>query len=120
MKEVKVVACNYAVAVKTASKGSLCYVLRDNAGWGNERIVILSRSRGGRWIMRWERIDRLTNFRTKTVVADNPVYDRVKDSGYLQPEPFRVAELRNRIARLTGLRLTILGNGFEPKGTRRA
>ncbi len=119
MKEVRVVACNYAVATKIASKGALCYVLLDNPGWGNNRIVILARSRGGRWVNQWERIDRLTNFRRKTVVDADPIYDRVKDCGHYNPLVFQFAELRDRIARLANMRPSWPGCGFEQKGTPR-
>lgn len=119
MKEVRVVACNFAVATKIASKGSLCYVLLDNPGWGNNRIVVLVRSRGGRWVNQWERVDRLTNFRMKTVVEADPVYDRVKDSPYEEPGPFQSAEIHERIARLIGMRPRIGDCGFEPKGVPR-
>lgn len=100
MKEVKVVVCNYAVATNTARKGSFSYVILDNPGNGNERIMLLSKSRGGRWIERWEQTSRLTNFRRKTVVAANPMYDRVKDCTHYNPLMFQFAELRDRIARL--------------------
>jgi hypothetical protein len=116
MEEIKIVACNYAVPVKASSKGTLCFVLRANNGNANESVVILCRSRGGRWIERWERIDRLTNFRFKTVVSADPVFERVKDSDYLEPAPFAFAAIRERIARLTGLRPSWPGCGFEPKG----
>jgi hypothetical protein len=116
VEEIKAVACNFAVPTKIAAKGALCFVLLSNPGWGNERIVVLIRSRGGRWIRKWERIDRLTNFRVKTVVSADPVFERVKGSEYLEPVSFQFAEIRERIGRLAGMRPGL--HGFEPKGPR--
>ena len=118
------IACNYAVPTRVAGKGALCFVLNENFGNGNERIQLLVRSRGGRWVSKWERIDRLTNFRAKIVVGENPIYNRLSD--YFQPEGNRheierlkSAELRNRIGRLTGLKPSLPGTRFEDKGPRR-
>ncbi len=122
MQEIKAVACNYSVPVKAASRRSIAYVLNVNRGGGAERIEILSRSRDGRWINRWERIDRLTNFRFKTVVPENPIYNEIKfapqaavDPGII--EQLKSAELRERIRRLNGMRPSVFGHGFEDRRT---
>ncbi len=125
MREIKAVACNFHCPTKSASKGTLAFLVRDNPGWGNERVILLYKSRKGRWIEKWERIDRLTNFRLKTVVDLDPVYGRLVSSmtravgseNYVS-DPFQYAEVIQRIARLSGMRPSLSG-GFEEKGTRR-
>lgn len=79
----QVIACNYTEATKVASKGALCYVIGINRGNGSERIEILARSRGGRWIEKWESIKRLNNFRLKTLPQGHPRYndERLWDYG---------------------------------------
>jgi hypothetical protein len=77
MDEYRRIACNYRVGTKTASAGSLAYVINSNPGNGADRVEILSRSRGGRWISKWEAIWRLTNFRAKTVVDADVVYHQL-------------------------------------------
>jgi hypothetical protein len=72
--ELRVIACNYTIATKTAAAGALCYVVDVNPGNGHNRIFLLSRSRGGRWIKKWEDIRRLGNFRVKTIPPENPRY----------------------------------------------
>lgn len=104
----KVVACNYAIATKICSVGALCYLLNENPGWGGERVEILARSRGGHWIRKWEASWRLHNFRFKTMVPENSVYDRVFESSWDEQRVkwFNDARDRNRgekIAQLAGL-----------------
>lgn len=71
----RVVQCNYAEATKIAAKGARAYVCRTNAGWDNERIVILVRPRGGgRWIEKWESTARLRDFRVTTLPPEHPRY----------------------------------------------
>lgn len=60
------VTANYREATKIAKKGAKAYVLW-MAGDG-ESVNVLVRSRGGRHVEKWERVQRLTNFRIKTVV----------------------------------------------------
>lgn len=73
------IACNYSESTRTASKGSLAYVLMPNGGNVHNRLFILSRSRSGRWIRKWESIKILTNFRIKTIPVDSPLYKRLFD-----------------------------------------
>lgn len=68
------IACNYAEPSKVAVGGALCYVTQPNPGGGHDRMCLLIRSRGGRWIEKWERIERLTNFRVKTLPPEHPKY----------------------------------------------
>ena len=72
----KALACNYAESVSVAAKGALAYVRWPNYGNANDRVLLLVRSRGGRWIEKWEAMRRLTNFRLKTLPPQHPLYDR--------------------------------------------
>lgn len=70
----RVVACNYVVGTSIASEGALAYVCSPNPGGGYDRMCIVVRSRGGRWVEKWEDTRRLGNFRAKTVPPESPVY----------------------------------------------
>lgn len=70
----KVVQCNYAKSTKVAAKGARAYLVYPNRGNGHDRLGILVRSRGARWVEKWERADRLTNFRVKTLPSEHPLY----------------------------------------------
>jgi hypothetical protein len=72
----KVIQCNYAERTGVASRGARAYVARLNNGNGNDRIVVLVRSRGSRWVEKWESADRLTDFRVKTLPPEHPLYGR--------------------------------------------
>jgi hypothetical protein len=74
----RVIQCNIAVGTKTAVQGARCYVLWLNPGWDNERLSLLIRSRSGRWIQKWERIENLTGFRVKTIPPEHPLYRDVR------------------------------------------
>jgi hypothetical protein len=80
----RVVQCNYAEGTKIATKGARAYVVYPNPGGGHDRIGILVRSRGARWVEKWERADRLTNFRVKTLPPEHPLYgnDRLFPAEY--------------------------------------
>ena len=105
----KAVACNYAIATKMVSLGSLAYLINENPGWGGERVQILARSRGGRWIRKWEASWRLHNFRFKTIPPENPVYDGVFDFSHWDESRLmafnrqRDEERGGRLARIAGL-----------------
>lgn len=70
----RVVQCNYAVATKVAPKGARAYVSLPNRGNGHDRIMVLVRSHGGRWVRKWEDTRRLTDFRVKTIPPEHPLY----------------------------------------------
>lgn len=70
----RVVACNFREATNVARKGARAYLVRPNPGGGDDRVVILVRSRGGRWVEKWEDIRRLENFRCKTLPPEHPLY----------------------------------------------
>ena len=72
----RVVACNYTEGISSVPTGALAYVLLANAGGGHDRLFVLARSRGGRWIEKWEDVRRLTNFRAKTLPPEHPLHDR--------------------------------------------
>ena len=76
MTDLHVIACNYAEGTNIARKGALAYVQLLNPGGGNDRLHLLVRSRGGRWVEKWEAMHRLTNFRLKTIPPEHPLYDR--------------------------------------------
>jgi len=78
----KVVQCNYAVPTKIAAQGARAYVVYPNGGNGHDRIGILVRSRGGRWVEKWEDSRRLRDFRVKTLPSEHPLYgnDRLFDA----------------------------------------
>jgi hypothetical protein len=73
----RAIACNVIEPTKTASTGALAYVRWNNPGNGDDRIPLLIRSRGGRWIEKWEDMRRLGNFRLKTLPPEHPLYGRL-------------------------------------------
>ena len=68
----RVIACNYAVATSACAKGARAY-LGSLPGDGRS-VHIIARSRSGRWIHKWERRKRLTNFRFVTLPPEHPRY----------------------------------------------
>lgn len=80
----KVVQCNYAEATKIASEGARAYLVYPNPGGGYDRVGILVRSRGGRWVEKWEDSRRLRDFRVKTLPPEHPLYgnDRLFPAEY--------------------------------------
>lgn len=77
-----VVQCNYVSPTNVAAYGARAYLVRLNPGGGDNRIIILVRSRGGRWIEKWENIRRLSAFRVKTLPPQHPLYtdERLDDA----------------------------------------
>lgn len=43
-----------------------------------DRIEVLLRSRGGRWIEKWQDIRTLENFRVKTIPFGHPLYSETR------------------------------------------
>lgn len=70
----RLIVCNYSEATKAIPKGAKAFVQLSNGGNGHNSICILVRSRGGRWISKWERIHRLSRFRIQSVWPENPMY----------------------------------------------
>jgi hypothetical protein len=73
------IACNYAEDTPAFPRGALCFLSMENGGSGNDRVMILGRSRGGRWVQKWEDTRRLDHFRPKTIPPEHPRFgdDRV-------------------------------------------
>lgn len=84
--DLRVVACNLTEPTATATAGTLAYVRWANNGHDNDRLPLLIRSRGGRWIRKWEDMRRLGNFRLKTIPPDNPIYARLREEAVSEPE----------------------------------
>jgi hypothetical protein len=74
--ERRIVQCNYVTGTRVASLGARAYVVRANPGGCNDRILVLARSRGGRWIEKWESIKVLGNFRIRTMPDARPLSGR--------------------------------------------
>src|ERR1700692_4249849 len=71
LPEYKVIQCNFHEATSECAKGARAYV----GQLGSHSIRVVARSRSGRWKLKWEPAKRLTNFRLKTMVPSDPVYD---------------------------------------------
>jgi hypothetical protein len=93
----RAIACNITTPTATASTGTLAYVRWTNPGNGNDRLPLLIRSRGGRWIEKWEDMRRLGNFRLKTLPPEHPLYGRLT----YQPDETVLAELQAACARIS-------------------
>lgn len=74
--DVFAVACNYREATKAVGDGARAYLLWTTGGNDYIDQQVLVRSRGGRWIAKWERTRRLTNFRSVTLPNGNPLRAR--------------------------------------------
>lgn len=72
----RVIQCNVTHPTKTAVAGARAYVILTNHGSGHDRIEVLVRSRGGRWIEIWQNIRGLDSFRVKTLPPEHPLYGR--------------------------------------------
>jgi hypothetical protein len=83
-----VVALNLTETTNVAPAGALAFLVGPNPGNGNDRIEILVRSHGGRWVRKWEDIRRLTNFRAKTLPPPHPLHG---DERLWDYEPVRYA-----------------------------
>jgi hypothetical protein len=68
------IQCNYTETTSAVANGSRAYVTLLNPGSGNSRIMVIARSRGGRFVEKWENIRRLDNFRIRTVHHSDPLY----------------------------------------------
>lgn len=69
------VVCNYREDTNTSRQGGKAYLADYHwSGGGYERVRVVARSRGGRWILKWETAKRLTNFRSTTIPAAHPDY----------------------------------------------
>lgn len=68
------IACNYLEGTNVASEGAKAYVCLHYLG-GNlpERVTIVARSRGGRWVEKWENTRRLGDYRVVTIPPEHPM-----------------------------------------------
>lgn len=90
--------CNYVTSTGPVATGARAYLVQPNPGGGDDRIIVLARSRGGRWIEKWESIKRLGAFRVKTLPPEHPLYG---DERLYDYEPHVMAErLANALRRL--------------------
>lgn len=73
MSDRYIAACNYTEGTKSVKCGAKAYVVI--AVGVPDRVMVKVRSRGGRWIKKWESVARLGNWRRKTVPPEHSVYD---------------------------------------------
>jgi hypothetical protein len=78
----KVIACNYVSSTSACAAGSLCFVTQFWNGEEKSRVQILARSRSGRWIQKWEGIDKLSSYRIKTLPPAHPLYYDCRITSY--------------------------------------
>lgn len=78
MNELTAIACNYAAGTKIARPGARCYLLWRTGG-DNRKCQVLAKSRGGRWVTKWEPIVMLDHFRFVRVPEARPEYATLKE-----------------------------------------
>ncbi len=71
-------ACNYAAGTKIARDGARCYLLWRTGG-DNRRCQVLVKSRGGRWVTKWEPIVMLDHFRIVRVPEARVEFARLRE-----------------------------------------
>lgn len=76
--EIAAVACNYAAGTSIARPGARTYLLWRTGG-DNRRCQVLVKSRGGRWVTKWEPIVMLDHFRIVRVPAARPEYAKLRE-----------------------------------------
>lgn len=64
-------ACNVTEGTSAVAENAKAYVIT-TTGDGLERVEVLARSRGGRWIRWWTTTARLRDFRPVTIVPESP------------------------------------------------
>ena len=69
----RVIVCNYKVGNAAVSKGAKAYV--NQVAGDAQSLEVNVRSRGGRWVRRWERIPKMENFRFSTLPPQHPKYE---------------------------------------------
>jgi hypothetical protein len=111
--DIKVMVCNYAEGTSECRKGALCYVANENPGSGGERVELLVRSRGGRWIRKWEARHRLERWRIRTVPPAHPLYEQLIGGSHptaaaAQDAAARCERIRRMVKRATARALNAL------------
>lgn len=71
-KDVRVVQCNYRADTPACRAGARAYLTHGIDAAGG-RVRVVARSRSGRWVVRWEGLKRLRDFRLKTLAAEDPL-----------------------------------------------
>ncbi len=71
--ECKVVQCNYRLDTSVCRAGARAYLTYETDS-ASGRVRVVSRSRSGRWVDRWENLGFLCSFRLKTLVSADPVF----------------------------------------------
>lgn len=94
MTDIHVIQCNYVVGTKVCSVGARAYVWLTNPGGGSDRIQVLARSRGGRFVERWEDVRHLRDFRLKTMPPEHPLYRRLAGISWDEETVARLNEMR--------------------------
>lgn len=61
------IVANHREGDKICRPTAQCWIMWTNPGGGFDRNMMVVRSRGGRWVKKWMRADRLTNWRIKWV-----------------------------------------------------
>lgn len=93
MKEFRAIFCNYTKGTGIAAESAKCVLLSyGNVVGRDNRVIVLARSRGGRWVKKWETLKRLGNFRVKTVVESDPLYKVSYDRLYYTDEYSNLTE----------------------------
>jgi hypothetical protein len=71
------VTCNYREGTNVARSGGKAYLADWHwSGGGYERVRVVARSRGSRWVTKWEPLKRLKDFRSTTIPPEHPMYKR--------------------------------------------
>jgi hypothetical protein len=73
--DLRVVVANYTEGTSAVRVGAKAYISPVYPGALPDNVFLVVRSRGGRWIEKWERIKRLDNFRLKTIPPGHPLHD---------------------------------------------
>jgi hypothetical protein len=94
--ECRVVQCNYRNHTSACASGSRAY-LTHSIDSARKRVRVVARSRSGRWIVRWERLGLLCNFRFKTLVPEHLIR-RTKSPVALDYWNQEVVDNLNRLA----------------------
>lgn len=100
----QVIACNYTGPTAAVAEGARAYVVPQLGGNLPGRVRVLARSRGGRWIEKWEDIRRLGSFRLKTLPPGHPRYDDARRWPQALVSEADVDCLRRAKAEMTGPR----------------
>lgn len=77
LPDIRGVVCNFTEGTSAVAAGAKAYIVGAFGGNLPDGIEVAVRSRGGRWIRKWERIRRLDNFRWATIPPQHRCYGEV-------------------------------------------